>query len=174
MPGPELAADAAEIRHVVQQRVDQRAARMPGGRVHHHARRLVDDDEVCDPRTRRRAGCLRLRLGGRGFRHVDHDRRPPTLHGRVGANGAPAHLHQAFLDQPLDAAIASARAGRRPGTGPAARPSYSSATASSMRGMGQDGASRRVCAPPPVPAAAGAASQISITMLSGTSTTEMN
>ncbi len=29
-----------------QQRVDQRASVMPGGRMHHHARRLVDNDDV--------------------------------------------------------------------------------------------------------------------------------
>ena len=43
---PQLAADAAEIRHVVEQRVDQRARRVAGGRVHDHPGRLVHDDDV--------------------------------------------------------------------------------------------------------------------------------
>ena len=43
---PQLAADAAEIVHLVEQRVDERALRVPGGGMHHHARRLVHDDEV--------------------------------------------------------------------------------------------------------------------------------
>ena len=43
---PLLAADAAQIVDMVEQRVDQRAARVAGRRVHDHAGRLVDDDEV--------------------------------------------------------------------------------------------------------------------------------
>ena len=45
-PRPLLAADAAEIVHVMEQRVDQRAGRMAGGRMHDHPGRLVDHDEV--------------------------------------------------------------------------------------------------------------------------------
>ena len=44
--GPLLAADAAQVVDVMEQRVDQRAAGVSGGRMHDHARRLVDDDEV--------------------------------------------------------------------------------------------------------------------------------
>ena len=57
---PLLAADAAQIVDVMQQRVDQRAARVAGRRVHDHARRLVDDDQVVvlvDDRQRQRLGC---------------------------------------------------------------------------------------------------------------------
>ena len=46
MPGPDFAADAAQILDVMEQRVDQRAAGVAGGRMHDHAGRLVDDDEV--------------------------------------------------------------------------------------------------------------------------------
>ena len=44
--GAQLAADAAEIGDVMEQRVDQRARVVPGARMHHHAGRLVDDDDV--------------------------------------------------------------------------------------------------------------------------------
>ena len=44
--GPQLAADAAEIFHVVQQRVDQRAGGMARAGVDHHAGGLVDHGHV--------------------------------------------------------------------------------------------------------------------------------
>ena len=59
MPGPLLAADAAQVVDVVEQRVDQRAAGVAGGRMHHHAGRLVDDDQVVvlvEDRQRQRLG----------------------------------------------------------------------------------------------------------------------
>ena len=71
MPGPLLAADAAQIVDVVQQRVDQRAAGMAGRRVHDHAGRLVDDDEVAilvDDRERQRLGLAARRRPARGRR----------------------------------------------------------------------------------------------------------
>ncbi len=43
---PLLPADAAQIVDVMEQGVDQRAARMAGRRMHDHARRLVDHDHV--------------------------------------------------------------------------------------------------------------------------------
>ena len=68
-----LAADAAQIVDVMEQRVHQRAAGVAGGGMHDHARRLVHDDEV---------GILiddgeRQRLGGRRrvhrFENLDGD-----------------------------------------------------------------------------------------------------
>ena len=56
---PRLAANAAQPVDVVQERVDERARRVPGGRVHDHARRLVDDHEVVvlvEDRERERFG----------------------------------------------------------------------------------------------------------------------
>ena len=44
--GPQLAADAAQVVDLVQQRVDQRAAGVAGGGMHDHAGRLVHHDEV--------------------------------------------------------------------------------------------------------------------------------
>ena len=47
MPGPPDAADAGEARAAMrQQRVDQRAVRIAGRRVHDHPGRLVDHDQV--------------------------------------------------------------------------------------------------------------------------------
>ena len=43
---PHFAADAAEILHVMEQRVDERAGRVARGRMHDHARGLVDDHHV--------------------------------------------------------------------------------------------------------------------------------
>src|SRR5262249_11198675 len=45
-PGSEFAADTAEIVHVVQQRVDDRAAAVTRPGVHHHAGGLVDHHDV--------------------------------------------------------------------------------------------------------------------------------
>ena len=70
--GPLLAADAAQIVDVVEQRVDQRSARVAGRRMHDHAGRLVDDDEVRDPGTGWAAAALpgrRRRVDRLG--HVD-------------------------------------------------------------------------------------------------------
>ena len=46
MPGPLLAANAAQIVHVVQQRVHERARVVARGGVDDHARGLVDDHDV--------------------------------------------------------------------------------------------------------------------------------
>src|SRR5215468_6021878 len=44
--GAELAADAAQIRNVVEESVDERSRRVAGSRMHHHAGWLVDDNDV--------------------------------------------------------------------------------------------------------------------------------
>ena len=43
---PQLAADAAQIGEVMEQRVDERARRVARAGVHHHAGRLVQHGEV--------------------------------------------------------------------------------------------------------------------------------
>ena len=100
--GPLFAADAAQIVDVVEQRVHQRAARVPGGRMHDHARRLVDDDEVVvlvEDRQRQRFG---LRLGVDRRRECRRATAWPVLTGWFGFGGAPVDLHVAVLDQALD------------------------------------------------------------------------
>ena len=64
--GPHLAADAAEVLDVMEQRVDQRAGRIARGRVHHHAGRLVDDDDVGVLEEDLERQILGLRRRGRG------------------------------------------------------------------------------------------------------------
>ena len=62
----QLAADAAQVVDVVQQGIHHRAAAVAGGRMHDHARRLVDHDHVgvfVEDRQRQVFGD-----GGRGLR----------------------------------------------------------------------------------------------------------
>src|ERR1051326_3203173 len=99
--GAPLAADAAQIVDVMEQRVDERAARMSGGGMDDHARRLVDDDQVAilvDDVERQRFG---LRLGIDRLRDQDFDLLS-TAHALIRPGGAPVDLHVAVFDQPLD------------------------------------------------------------------------
>src|ERR1051326_7939063 len=99
--GAPLAADAAQIVDVMEQRVDERAARMSGGGMDDHARRLVDDDQVAilvDDVERQRFG---LRLGIDRLRDQDFDLLS-TPHALIRPGGAPGALHAARFDQALD------------------------------------------------------------------------
>ena len=98
---PFLAADPAEIVHVMQQRVHQRAARVSRRRVHHHPRRFVDHDQVViliEDRQRQR---FRLRRRVDQLGHVDGDLlcRFDRL---VRLRRLPGDQHVAVLDQALD------------------------------------------------------------------------
>ena len=100
-PRPLLAADPAQIVDVMEQRVHERAARVAGRRVHHHARRFIDDDQVLvlvDNGQGQRFGTWRRfsRLGD-----IDRDflADPDRL---VRPGVVPADAHLAFLDQPLN------------------------------------------------------------------------
>ena len=97
-----LAADAAQIVDVMQQRVDQRAARVAGRRMHDHPGRLVDDDEVrvlVEDRQRQRLG-LRRRVDR--LRDVDRDLLPGLDRLVRLRRARPATQHVAVLDQPLN------------------------------------------------------------------------
>ena len=100
--GPQFAADAAQVVDVVQQRVDQRAVRVARRRVHHHAGRLVDDDDVgvleedVERQRLRAAG-----VAGAGVGNVD--RRSRRRRGRRSSpspRGRPPDA--AVLDEALD------------------------------------------------------------------------
>ena len=70
---PLLAADAAQIVDMMQQRVDQRAAGVAGRRMHDHSGRLVDDDEIAvlvDDRQRQRLRLRRRSAAGSGMSTV--------------------------------------------------------------------------------------------------------
>ena len=116
--GPQRAADAAEIRDVVQQRIHERVARVTGRGVDNHARRLVDHDQVRilvndDQRQGLwlRCGCLRRGYfqrhdvaaahRGAGAARLRADARPPiadqSLQLRAGAAG------QARREQAIEA-----------------------------------------------------------------------
>ena len=70
--------DAADARKagaaMGDQRVDQRAGLVAGGRMHHQPPRLVDDDDVVVLEDDIERDVLARGLGGDGFRHVDCDR----------------------------------------------------------------------------------------------------
>ena len=68
-PGPQLAADAAQVAHVRQQRVHQRPRLVPRRRVHDQPGRLVDDDQpaiLVDDRQRHRLRLDRRRRRAAG------------------------------------------------------------------------------------------------------------
>ena len=76
-PRAQLAADAAQIVHMVEQRVDQRAAGMPGRRVHDHPGRLVETTtSVSSIEDGERQVLRRRRFGWTGLGSVDRERWP--------------------------------------------------------------------------------------------------
>ena len=125
---PLLAADAAEIVDVMEQRVDQRAARVPGRRMHDHARRLVDDDEVAvlvEDRQRQRFGLRRRRRPARASSTAIAW---PAFTGWFGFAVAAVDADVAVLDQPLDLRSRLAGEHRDEKDDRAGRPSLSSGT----------------------------------------------
>ena len=88
-PRAQLAADAAQVAHVREQRVHQRPRLVPRRRVHHQPGRLVDDDQpaiLVDDRQRHRLGRdRRSRTGGGGVQTTTS----PARSLRDGAPAAP-------------------------------------------------------------------------------------
>ena len=70
---PLLAADAAQILDVVQQRVDQRATGVTGRGMDDHSCRLVDDDDICVLEHDLERQRLRLDVGGSRLRNIDRE-----------------------------------------------------------------------------------------------------
>ena len=103
MPGRSDAADAREVLAVEQQRVDERAARVAGGRMDDEAGRLVDHDQVARPRGGSRAGSARAATSsGSGARHHDLDRVAlADARAGLGRDDA-AERDVAVVDQALD------------------------------------------------------------------------
>ena len=100
--GPLLAADAAEVVDVVEQRVDQRAAGVAGRRMHDHAGRLVDDDQVVVLIEDRRAAALRAAAPASTGSGISTRSPRPALTGWFALACAPGDLDLAVLDQPLN------------------------------------------------------------------------
>ena len=98
---PQLAADAAQILYVVQECVDQGAVRVTRGRMHHHAGRLVDDDQirvVVENVQGQRLGPRRRRGGRRDV----HPHEVAGADGDPGARGGSVEADQPVPDQSLD------------------------------------------------------------------------
>ena len=109
--------DAADARQAVaamgDERVDERAARMPRRRMHDEPCRLVDHDEVVvlvDDRERDR---LRLRLGRRRRRHDERDARPGARLERRIAHDSIIDGDAPVADQRLQAAAREVGKGAR-------------------------------------------------------------
>ena len=100
-PGTELASDAGEVAHVVQERVHQRAGGVAGRRVNHESRGFVDREDVLvlvEHRQRNGLGLdrRRPRLGD-----VDLDVLAGADHVR-SLGRRPRKADGALSDQPLD------------------------------------------------------------------------
>ena len=89
--GPRHSADPRQARPAVgQQGVDQGAGLAAGRRVHRHARRLVDHDQVGVLVEHGKRNSLGLGIGRRGRRDGDLVVAGPGLGGGVGQDGAGA------------------------------------------------------------------------------------
>ena len=98
---PLLAADAAQIVDMMQQGVDEGSARVPGGRMHDHASRLVDDDDIVVLVQDRERQLFRSRNRIDRLRHHNSDALSP-LHRLIGLRRTSGDLDVALLDQALD------------------------------------------------------------------------
>jgi len=98
---PTLAANPAQVRDVMQERVHERARGVPCARMHHHARRLVHDDDIrilVENLERHRLGFHRRgRSGGK-----THDNPVASMNGKVGPRVASGDAHMAVGNQLLD------------------------------------------------------------------------
>jgi len=98
---PFLPADAAEIVHVMEQRVDEGAAGVSGRRMHHHTGWFVDHDHVAvlvHNRQRQRFG---LEAGLDRLRNVERNVLA-DLDQLVRLAGPPCDSHPTVLDEALD------------------------------------------------------------------------
>src|SRR5262245_7950114 len=99
--GSQFATDSAEIRDVVEERIDERSRRMARAWMDDHSRGLVDDDDVrvlMEYFQRRRFG-----LDGRRHRLWQIDDDPIAgMHGKIGANFARTHTHSSVSNKFLD------------------------------------------------------------------------
>ncbi len=108
------AADAGQAGAAVgDQRIDQRAGFVAGGRMHDETFRFVDDDDVVVLVDDVERDVLRFRLGGNGGRHVDCDRiaRGDMISGV--ANGPGADRNRTCEDQGFQSRPRQLRRSRR-------------------------------------------------------------
>ena len=112
-PRPLHSADPGEgIAAVMEQRIHQRAALMPGGGVDDHPLGLVDDQQVLILKEDIQRDLLRLRIRLRGLRKIQMDPfprgQPPVL-----LPGFPLHQDAALFQKLLDPAAAEVRETQR-------------------------------------------------------------
>ena len=108
-PRPLHSADPGEgIAAVMEQRIHQRAALMPGGGVNDHTLGLVDDQQVRILKEDIQRDLLRLRIRLRGFRKIQKD---PFSRGQppVFLPGLPLHQDAALFQKLLDPTAAEIR-----------------------------------------------------------------
>ena len=98
---PQLASDSAQIGHLVEQRVDKRSLRVAGGGMHHHASRLVHDDNIGVLVHDVEVEVLWFRRGARRLRDVYRNRFPRS-HDAIGGNRLPRDGDLSVFDEPLD------------------------------------------------------------------------
>ena len=107
--GAHHAADAAELTGgMVQQRVDERVRLVPGGRVHDHAGRFVEHQQVVVLEKNIERDFLRLRRRGPGVRPVDFDF---LAHARMvrGFDRPAVHANVPLFDEALHGAARDRR-----------------------------------------------------------------
>ena len=97
--GTQLAADAAQIAHVKQQRVDERAVGVSRGRMHDHAGRFVDDHEIGVFKKNRERHLLRLSGSGGGSGDVDGGVLPLRDAYRRPRRGPPIERDTSLFDE---------------------------------------------------------------------------
>ena len=97
--GTKLAANSAEIAHVKQQRVDQRAVGVAGGGMDHHSGRFVDDHKIAVFKKNRERNLLRLGGGGGGSGDVDGGVLPLRDAYRRPRRGPPVEYDPSFFDE---------------------------------------------------------------------------
>ena len=101
-PWPQLAANAREIRTMMQKTVHQGAIPVPWSRMHRETRRLVDHNQMLIFKEHIQVHRLRLQIGQwLGWRHP-HLHLIPLAEGGLRFTRSTVHTHQTRIDELLD------------------------------------------------------------------------
>ncbi len=100
---PLLAADPLNIRLITQHGIHERPGSVSRGRMHHHASRFIDNDQVLIFEDDIEGDILRDQAHRRGWR--DSYRHPRTTFQRLTRffGDAAVHIHKSTRDESLDA-----------------------------------------------------------------------
>src|SRR5438270_336063 len=113
--GTKLAANSAEIAHVKQKRVDERAVGVAGGGMDHHSGRFVDDHKIAVFKKNRERNLLRLGGGGGGNGDVDGGVLPMRDAYRRPRRGPPVEHDSSLFDETSEEVSAMLRHSRGKG-----------------------------------------------------------